>query len=170
MRSIRHLFYRLTSLSVSLTLVGCLQTNNIKPDLENSSASLMLLTKGWQLQTVQSKNRAEVNDLQLDTTSPLITLRLTPHTDNNQVTAHGVVGCNQWKGHAILSETHLTLQNAASTRKRCHYPNKTTERMINQFLPTLAHPHTHRMSGGELYLEKSDDPEAPFWIFQAESH
>ena len=89
---------------------------------------------------------------------------------NTKGTASGKVACNRWQGKIFFdgdnAVSKFTLENAGTTRMRCHIENETARKLEQRFLRVLKGSVNVAMANGKLVLSfASGGGEIEKWMF-----
>ena len=120
-------------------------------------SSLTLPYGDWQLGEVSQGG----NTLSLSGNETRFTMVL-----NADGVATGQVACNRWNGKSKVTDRTVQIENAGSTRKRCHFEDERLKRLESRYLRSLQQPVNHQLTDGLLQLTISDNEQ---WRFSVTS-
>lgn len=175
---------RLALFLLIAALSGCLHSNHTKPIDSvvnmvplNSLANFIETGSIWQLIAIKPLKNNPKSDTPKEIYGSQITAPFTltiheftkinreDYTTAQMVTASGKVGCNNWSGKAILSETTIEFGPIASTRKKCHYETAREAIIANHFINLLQHKSDYRVSQDTIHLTLQPDDHEADWVF-----
>jgi heat shock protein HslJ len=112
----------------------------------------------WQLNEVSLDGQT----LSLSDSENRFTLAL-----NAEGNATGQVACNRWNGSSVVTASTVQVENAGSTRKRCHFKDERVAALEGRYLRNLKQPVNYQLKGGVLQLTISDSEQ---WRFSLVSN
>lgn len=84
---------------------------------------------------------------------------------NSDGTASGQVACNRWNGKSIVTDKTVQIENAGSTRKRCHISDERLQALEGRYLRSLKSEIGYQLKEGQLRLTIGEREQ---WIFVAQ--